>query len=134
MNDCFALFSNFERQTSKFLQEDWLHCVKSAKIQAFHDPYFPLYARNRICIIPYLDRFSDSVQIRENTNMTLSIFGKILIKKSWYFGIFYALLSCAEVLSWFDLKVQTFRDIEIFHQISTFTSLQLRIIIESITR
>ena len=50
--------------------------MKNAKIRAFHDPYFLVYGRNPIRSFPYLVRFSDSVQIRENTNMTLSIYGK----------------------------------------------------------
>ena len=50
--------------------------MKNTETRAFHDPYFPVYGRNCIHIFPYLVRFSDSVQIWENKNMILSIYGK----------------------------------------------------------
>ena len=59
-----------------------LHYVKSAETRAFHDPYFPVHGWNRVRIFLYLVRFSNSVQIRENTNMNLSIYGKLQIKKA----------------------------------------------------
>ena len=80
--------------------------MKNAEIRAFLDPYFSVYGRNLIRIFPYLVRFSDSVQIWENTNLTMSIHGKVRIRKSLCFGIFYALFFCASVLQWFDLKTQ----------------------------
>ena len=47
------------------------HCVKYPEIQAFFDPYFPVYGQNRIRIFQYLDRIRDSVQMRENTDTIL---------------------------------------------------------------
>ena len=86
-----------------------LHCVKNVEIRAFHDLYFPVYGRNRNRIFPYLVRFSDSVQIRENTNLTLSIYGKVRIRKSPCFGIFMHCFSVPKFYKWFDLKAQTFK-------------------------
>ena len=72
--------------------------MKNGKIRAFHDLYFPVHGWNRTLIFPYLVRFSDCDRIRENMNMTLSIHGKVWIRKIPCFGIFYALLSCDNVL------------------------------------
>ena len=40
-------------------------------------------------IFSYLDRIGESVQLLENTDKILSIFGRIWIKESPYFGIFH---------------------------------------------
>ena len=71
------------------------HCVKYVEIRAFSDPCFPVCEQNRIRIFPYLGRtrISDSVQIRENTDKVLSIYGKIRIRESSYFSIFHAVSS-----------------------------------------
>ena len=61
---------------------------QNAEIGAFSDSSFPLHGQNRIRIFPYLDRFSNSAQIRENMDMILSIYGKIPIRESPYFDIF----------------------------------------------
>ena len=61
--------------------------MKNAEKWAFRDPYFHVYGQNRQRIFPYLDRFFDSVKIRENTDMILSIYGKLRIRESPCFGI-----------------------------------------------
>ena len=65
------------------------HCVKYAQIQAFSDPYFPVCGQNHIRIFPYLDRISNSVQKRVNTDTILSIYRKFRIRESPYLGIFH---------------------------------------------
>ena len=71
-----------------------LHCVKNAKKRAFSDLLFPIYGQNRIRIFQYLGKFSDSVQIRKNTDVIRSIYGKMWIRESLYFGIMDTLYSC----------------------------------------
>ena len=56
------------------------HCVKYSKIRTFSDPYFPVYRQNRVRIF----------KIRENTDIILSLYGKIQIRESPYFCIFQA--------------------------------------------
>ena len=68
-------------------------CVKHAEIRAFFDPYFSVYEQNHIRIFPYLDRIGESVQIRKNADTILSIYRKIRIRESLYFGIFYTMES-----------------------------------------
>ena len=51
-------------------------------MQAFSDPYFPVYGQNRIRIFPYLVRIGNSVQIQENTVMILETYGKIRSRES----------------------------------------------------
>ena len=63
-----------------------VYCVKNAEIRAFSDPHFPAFGENQIRSFSCLDSFSNSVEIREN----------IWIREYQYFGIFYALLSCAQ--------------------------------------
>ena len=55
------------------------HCMKNEK-----------YGLSLIHIFLYLDRISDSVQIQENTDTILSIYGKTWIKESLYLGIFHS--------------------------------------------
>ena len=62
-------------------------CVKYAKIWAFSEPYFPVYGQSHIHIFAYLDRIRESVQIWENTGTIPSIYRKIPIMESPYFGI-----------------------------------------------
>ena len=64
--------------------------MKYTEIRAVSDLYFTVCGQNRIRIFPYLDRISDSVQIRENTDAILPTYGKIRIRESPYFGIFHA--------------------------------------------
>ena len=40
--------------------------MKNDEIQAFSNPYFPIYEQNHIHIFPYLDRISDFVLMQEN--------------------------------------------------------------------
>ena len=103
---------------------------QNAEIGAFSDSSFPLHGQNRIRIFPYLDRFSNSAQIRENMDMILSIYGKIPIRESPYFDIF---MHCFPVPNFYDgltWKHNPFKDIEKFHQPTSITPLQLGIIIE----
>ena len=60
--------------------------MKNAEIRAFSDPHFPAFEENQIRSFSCLDSFSNSVEIREN----------IWIREYQYFGIFYALLFCAQ--------------------------------------
>ena len=67
--------------------------MKTAKIWAFSDLYFPVFSRT----------WKDSTimseyEIQENADMILSVYGKTWTRESPYLGIFYALLSCAELL------------------------------------
>ena len=68
--------------------------MKNAKKRAFSDLLFPIYGQNRIRIFQYLGKFSDSVQIRKNTDVIRSIYGKMWIRESLYFGIMDTLYSC----------------------------------------
>ena len=104
--------------------------------RVFSHPYCPIYGQNRILISPYLDRFSDDVKIRENTNKNLSIYctGKYGSKKasiSAYFTHYFPVPIFCTDLTW---KHNSFRDIEKLHQPPTITPLQLGIIIENIGR
>ena len=56
------------------------HCVKYAKIRTFSDPYFPVYRQIGVRIF----------EIRENTDVILSICRKIQIRESPCFCIFQA--------------------------------------------
>ena len=51
------------------------------------------YGFSLILIFLYLDRISESVGIRENTDTILCIYGKIRIRESLYLGIFHAVSS-----------------------------------------
>ena len=57
-------------------------CMNYAKIQAFSDTCFPVYGQNRIRIFASMYRIYD---IRENTDMILSIYGKIRTREYHYF-------------------------------------------------
>ena len=63
------------------------HFARYVEIRAFSDPFFTVYAQNRI--FPFLDRIKDSVEIQENTDILLSINGEIQTTESQYSGIFY---------------------------------------------
>ena len=57
-------------------------CMNYARIQAFSDTCFPVYGQNRIHIFASMYRIYN---IRENTDMILSIYGKIWTRESHYF-------------------------------------------------
>ena len=61
------------------------HCIKYAEIQAFSDPYFPVYGQNHIRILLYF--------IYENIFHIFHIFHisvfHMQIRESLYFGIFH---------------------------------------------
>ena len=77
----FAQFLHWQNLYFRLcLSDDW-KCsardyMKYAKIQAFSDSYFPVCGQTYIRIFRYLERISDSVQTRENTDTILSIYGK----------------------------------------------------------
>ena len=56
------------------------HCVEYAKIRTFSDPYFPVYRQNGVRIF----------EIRENTDVILSICRRIQIRESPCFCVFQA--------------------------------------------
>ena len=57
-------------------------CMNYARIQAFSDTCFPVYGQNRIRIFASMYRIYN---IRENTDMILSIYSKIWTRESHYF-------------------------------------------------
>ena len=63
------------------------HFARYIKVRAFSDPYFTVYGQNRI--FPFLDRIRDSVEIQENTDTILPIYGEMRTTESPYFGIFH---------------------------------------------
>ena len=58
----------------------------------------PKYGLSLAHISPYLDRMISAVSLVRTDIPVLSKYGKIWIRENPYFGIFYALLSCAEFL------------------------------------
>ena len=70
--------------------------MKYVKIRGFSGPYFPVYRQKRIRIFPNI---VDSFLKQGNTDVILSIYGKIGIRESPDFGVFHAM-----TLIWLELE------------------------------
>ena len=67
------------------------HCLKYGKMQAFCDPYFPVYGQNCVRIFAYMDRISDLYRKIHGTCMRKNGYNFVHVKENTdqsYAGIF----------------------------------------------